>query len=469
MVGGLGDVLRHALTFMTGSVAYKAVALLAIPILARLLTPAELGLLDLAAVVATIISLLAGVGLDTAIARFQPSVSAGRLWTTAAAILAGAAAVSVLIGLGASGTLAIVLVGSASSTSLVAAAVVYGVALAAVGFALTFVRLTDRPGVFARYAFLIVVLQMAAAIAIATLVSQPIPAVVWGWTGASIIGVGYLFWRERMPIGGVDQPLARGLIRFGAPLVPAAIVWIGADLGIRAVVANVARLDALGSYGIAARLVSILGLFVAAFGLAWHPYVFKLPRERVSAESRRALVQILGGMGVVAIAITMVAPEAVLFVAGPEYAQAGSAVPAMAAAMVALGVMTLVAGVVALERGTASVAVASGLGAAIQIGAAIVLVPVFGLAGAGLAIGVGYSVAMLVLLERTRFLMLGIRVGALVLIAAAILVGSLFLLHSFEHASLALRAAAGISASAVLVGACYVALQALPGRDPVPG
>ena len=469
VAAGLRDVLRYSLTYMTGSVAYKAVALLAIPVLARLLSPSELGLLDLAALISSIVSLTAGVGLDTAVARLQPSEGAGRLWTTAAGTLFVAAAVSVVVGLGAAGFLAAWLMGSASHTGLVAAAVVYGVVLAGVGFALTFVRLTDRPGVYARYAFLLVLAQMGVGIAIASVVSQPITAMVWGWTAASLVGLGFLFWRERMPKGGFDRALATRLARFGAPLVPAAVVWILGDLGIRAVIANESTLEALGSYSVAARIVSVMGLFVAAFALAWHPYVFRLSRDRVAGETQRAMIQLIGGMGIIAILISSIAREGVLIVAGPAYGQAVGAVPAMAGSMVVLGVLTLLSGVIALERGTATVAVSSGLGALVQVAAAFLFVPSAGLAGGAVATAAGYTAATVVLLQSARFLGMRAVSAAFVLISAASVITSLVLLQVVSEAPLLLRAATAGVACGVLAGICYLALARLPHRELAPG
>ena len=460
----LRGVLRYSLTYMTGSVAYKAVALLAIPILARLLTPAELGLLDLAALIASIISLVAGIGLDTAIARFQPAEKAGRLWATAAVTLAAAALISALLGLALAETVSMAIVGSGSRASLIAAAVVYGVALAAIGFALTFVRLTDRPGAYSRYAFLIVMAQMVTAIGIAAFMSQPLPAVVWGWTGASVIGLIVLFWRQRMPLGGVDRELAARLVRFGGPLVPAAVVWIVGDLGIRAVIANAGTLAALGSYGIAARIVSLLGLFVAAFGLAWYPHVFTLSRDAVASTSQRALIQIVGGMGTAAILISTVAPEAVLLIAGPDYAEATQAVPGMAGSMVVLGVMTIVSAVVAMERGTTPVAIASGLGAVLQVALTFVLVPRLGLAGAAIGVGLGYGGAAIALLQRAHFLRLGGWHAATISMSASILIAALTLTQLLSTSPLLHRGVAGLLAAGLFVASCRLAWARSPDR-----
>ena len=53
---------RQSAVYALGGFAYKGLAILAVPLLARLLSPAELGLLDAAAITASLLGLVAGLG-----------------------------------------------------------------------------------------------------------------------------------------------------------------------------------------------------------------------------------------------------------------------------------------------------------------------------------------------------------------------------------------------------------------------
>ena len=63
---------RASVTYALGGLAYKGVALLSVPILARLLTPAQLGLLDLAVVLASVVALAVAIGMDQGIPFLEP-------------------------------------------------------------------------------------------------------------------------------------------------------------------------------------------------------------------------------------------------------------------------------------------------------------------------------------------------------------------------------------------------------------
>jgi O-antigen/teichoic acid export membrane protein len=103
-------------------------------------------------------------------------------------------------------------------------------------------------------------------------------------------------------------------------------------------------------------------------------------------------------LGLVAVTLGALAPEAVIFLGGEEYELAAVAVAPLAGGMLAFGLFSLLAGASGLAMRTKDVALASIVGLAIQVGVALFAVPVFGLAGAGFASLAGYAAAMILLL-----------------------------------------------------------------------
>src|SRR5688500_20303368 len=78
---GVRSLAGMSLVYALGGLAYKGVAVVTVPILARLLTPAELGLLDAAAIIAGLIGLAAGLGSEQAVAwRARRTTDWGSLW-----------------------------------------------------------------------------------------------------------------------------------------------------------------------------------------------------------------------------------------------------------------------------------------------------------------------------------------------------------------------------------------------------
>ena len=395
---GMASLSRRSLIYALGGLAYKGVALITIPLLARLLSPAELGLLDFAAVLATLTGLVAVLGSDQAVAYHESrSESQGGLWGSALAItLVGGAAI-VIAALIFHAPLAHALTGDAANGSIVTAAAAYGGVIALSAFALNAVRLRGTPRAYAVASFLLITSEMAVALAIAWLGAGPVALIVLGWAAGALLVLVPVLIRFLPAIGRPRVATVRRLVAYGAPLAPAVIAWLVGDSWIRATLARDIELAALGEYGIAYRVASVLGLVVTGFGVAWYPYLYRSPAAEVvprASEALSKLILVLSGLGV---ALTLLSPEIIAIVAGSAYAGARDAVPALIGGMLALGAFMLIGAVVGSSGSTRRIAVAGVSGAALQIVASQPLVSAFGLTGAALASLGGYTVAAMLL------------------------------------------------------------------------
>mgnify|MGYP002336041621 CR=1 FL=1 len=398
---------RSSLTYALGGLAYKGVALLSAPILARLLTPAELGLLDLAAVIASVVGLAAAIGSEQAIAYLEPRVAdLGRLWGSALAAVAITTIAAVGTIVIASRPMADVVIGDGAEAPLMTVAGVYGAVVALTTLALNAVRLHGTPRVYAATSFVIVTAEMAAALAIAVLVSSPVVLMVFAWAmAATLVAVPVLLRFAPRPTAP-DPATMRRLAVYGLPLVPAAIAWLVGDAAIRGAVARLAEPATLGEYGIASRLAGVLALAVSGFGVAWYPYIYRSPASSIVEKASHALPRVLFVLLAGAGGMTLLAPEIILIAAGEPYLGARAAVPAMALGAVASGVVVLVGAVVGASGSTRRVAAAAVLGAAVQVVLAPVAVEAGGLDGAALTSLLGATLAGAVLLVTERRLWL---------------------------------------------------------------
>jgi len=385
---------RDAATYAFGGLAYKGIALLSVPVLARLLSPTQLGLLDLAAVVATLIGLVAVWGTDQGVALLEPTEEHGTgVWEAAAALVATAAIALALACVVLQQPLADFLTGDSANRSVIAAAGVYGGVMAASAFALNTVRLRATSRAYAIASFLIVVCEMAFALAVAWLIPQPVAWMVLAWAGgASLITVPVLVRylpRLRRPRGVT----VRRLMGFGAPLIPAAMAWLIGDVWVRSTLARGAGLAELGEYGVAYRIASVLGLAVTGFGVAWYPYLYRSAATAVGPRTVAAGTAALLALAAGAVTLTGLAPELVAVVAGPEYAGATVAVPALAGGIIGLGGFVLMSAVVGRSGSTRRIGAAALFGMAAQVAIATALVPTLGQEGAAFASLGGYGLA----------------------------------------------------------------------------
>lgn len=419
---GLAALGRVSLVYALGGLAYKGVALLAIPVLARVLSPGQLGLLDLAAVLASIVGLVAVLGSDQAVAFHEARTASNEaVWSSALTIVAPVGAAIATVGVLLQAPLAAILTGDASNGAVVAAAGVYGVAIALSATALNAVRLRGTPRAYAVASFLIVSAEMAVALTVALLADGSVAFMVLGWAmGATAVLVPVLV-RFLPRLQRPRRETVRRLVVYGAPLVPAAMAWLVGDAWIRGMLAREVDLTALGEYGIAYRVASVLGLVVTGFGVAWYPYLYRSPAAEVVPRASHALAVLLLALATLGVVLTALSPEIIAIVAGAPYANARLAIAPLAGGMVALGAFILVGAVVGASGSTRRIAVAALIGAAVQVVASLLLVPTLGLVGGALASLAGYVLAAC-LLVATELRVLGGRniIATLCVISAAV-------------------------------------------------
>jgi O-antigen/teichoic acid export membrane protein len=395
---GLVALSRASVVYALGGLAYKGVALVTIPLLARILSPAELGLLDLAAVIATLIGLVVVLGTDQAVAFHEPrSDSQPELWGSAVVIVVATGAALAATGAILQVPLAEALTGDSANGPIVAAASAYGAVVALTATGLNAVRLRGSPGAYAIASFVLVTAEMGIALAIAWLGLGSVALMVLGWTAGATLVLLAILVRFLPRLHAPNVATIRRLVAYGAPLVPAAVAWLLGDALIRGTLAREVEVSALGEYGIAYRLASVLGLAVTGFAVAWYPYLYRSPASEVAPRAAQALGMLILALATLGVAVTALAPEIIAVVAGSAYAAARVAVAPLAGGMVALGAFVLVGAVVGASGSTRRVAIAALIGAAIQVAGSLILVPVLGLFGAALASLIGYAVSALLL------------------------------------------------------------------------
>jgi O-antigen/teichoic acid export membrane protein len=431
---------RRSLTYALGGLAYKGVALLALPILARLLSPAQLGLLDLAAVLAAVAGLVAVLGTDQGVAYLEPRAgSDSGLWGSVLVIVTVVGGVLAVVATMGSGTLAALLTGDAANAPVVVAAALYGWVMALTATAMNAIRLHGTPRTYAVASFMVVTAEMTAALTLAWVFDAPVSLMVLGWAGGALVVTVPRLLRFMPSFDRPKPSVIRRLVAFGAPLVPSAAAWLVGDAWIRAMLAQQGDLGALGEYGIAFRIASVLVLAVTGFGVAWHPYLYRSPAHTVGPRASSLLAVLVLVLGIGGAALTALAPEIIAVVAGPGYEHAREVVPAFSGGAVALGGFVLVSAVVGTRGSTRKIAGAALLGMLVQVAFAPMLIGSFGLAGAGLASFFGYAAAVVILLATERALLRSSSWRTL--LAVGVSVAAIVLGAGLQEESLALRVA----------------------------
>jgi O-antigen/teichoic acid export membrane protein len=192
--------------------------------------------------------------------------------------------------------------------------------------------------------------------------------------------------------GGFSRRDLGIMLRYGVPLVPTTLLLWALALVDRVILARLADLDAVGQYAMALRLAGLLLLAVNAFHLALGPFLFSLysnDPEVEKAARARTLVYLSFTLGLAALVLTLFARE-VLAVVAPAFPDAYTAVGPLVFGTVGYAISSLLLTGISLARRTVFIPFFSALAAAINIGLNVALVPPFGFVGAAFGTGAGY-------------------------------------------------------------------------------
>ena len=400
-------LVRDTAWYGVSAALAKALALLTVPVLTRTLGPGDYGLVDLATSTAALLTLVAMLSADIPATRFHALAAeenaplrpvSSYVWVVGIASILLAA---ILLPL--SSVLAERAWGQGDEVPLALLTLLL-VPVSAIQAALAQTqRIMSRPRTFAGLSLLDLVAQLGLAVLL-VLLGFGASGVVLGFIGGSLIGL-VVAAAASLPVLRTppDRATATAIASDGLRFLPYTIAFVVADWIVRTTLANALGAAAVASFGVALRLTSALSLVGAAFSMAWGPV--GLARERGPQTSRlfgRALLAYGVASAGTALVLAALGPEVIRVVAGGGFGDAALILPGLALAAAFAGteyVLVVAAGIA--ERGS-RVALASTVGALVQVGATLLGVPLLGLAAVGPAALLGRAVSFAILLVSVR-------------------------------------------------------------------
>lgn len=215
-----------------------------------------------------------------------------------------------------------------------------------------------------------------------------------GISAAVCAGIGLFVLRDADLRWGLNRDLARAMLAFSLPLVPAAAAGWALNLSDRYILQGLTDADTVGVYalGYTGGMV-VLAFVVQPFVLAWAATSWEIAKED---DAERQYARVLTAFTVVAafvgLAISALATDVLRLLVGPAFADSRLVVPFSAFAYVLYGVYSVVAVGLNIRSQTRWVSLAMGIAAALSIGLNLLLIPLVGMLGAALATLVAYAV-----------------------------------------------------------------------------
>jgi len=186
---------------------------------------------------------------------------------------------------------------------------------------------------------------------------------------------------------------AKTMLRFGLPLVPAALaLWIleGSD---RVVIERYWGPAEVGIYSLAYKYGIILQMALVAFQTAWAPQLFSLSKQEGASQLiSRILTYFLTGMMLLATLLYVVRKPVLSLAASADFAGAESVVGPILLGFVFYGFYFVAISGSYIHGKTMSVALVVGLAAGLNILLNLLLIPTFGGLGAAWATAFSYLV-----------------------------------------------------------------------------
>lgn len=451
--------------------AIQIVGLVTLPVFARVFSPAEYGVIEIGSVLFGFLAVVADAGLGSASQRSYFDYGDEQV-RERRSVLATALLTSSLTALALAGLLILVRgpLGEALFDDRGQGTVILFVALALplsvlANLSREAMRLRFRAWHYVASAVIGTAVTAAVGLALVLVANAGVEAIFVGILVGNLASTAYGFAVVHRDFAGpISRPELQIMLRYGLPLIPTAVAGWALSFLDRVMLAQLAELDDVGQYAIAARVSSVLLFAITAFALAYSPFILSLyQRDRaLEREARgRALMLVTTGFLAIAVVLSLFAREVIAVVA-PDFDEAYRVVGLLTLGLAAFGSTTITMTGISLARRTGRFARYSLLALAINAVLNVLLIPPLGMYGAATGT-LGAFLALTLLYHRCSQTLspIGVQTWTLlrvVLLSAAVIpVGAI----AFESTALGLA----IKAAALVAYVLALLLSGVLHRD----
>jgi len=408
MTAYLKRLVSSLAAYQVADVVSKFMAVLLLPVYTRYISPAGYGVVELLANGVILISILVRFGMIESFLRFYFSdEDQGRreaLARRAAGFLLATTTVVSLVLAGAAAPLSKIVLGHQDVT-IFRIAVLGLWAFTNLELAYALLRVEERLRAYATASLINVGLTIAASVVLVVGLGKGARGLLLGNYGASTVVLLGLWWTMRGRLLE-RRPGAEGhgiLLRFGLPTVPAEASVYALSIVDRYYIYHHRSPALAGLYSIAVKLAGAVAFIVRAFQYAWPPLAYSV-RDDAQAARLYGLVTTyyLLVSGLVVAGLALLGRWVVRVLAAPAFFGAYRALPWVALGWALYGLWVVFLVIAGRARVTTRNFPAALAGLVANVILLLVLVPAWGIAGAGVALCGAYVVMIGVMHLLTR-------------------------------------------------------------------
>jgi O-antigen/teichoic acid export membrane protein len=381
---------RDSLLYALAAVLYRGITLLQLPLFAGYLKPKDFGLIDITEIVVNLLNLTVALEVSQAVAIYfteskdhdvKRRIASTSFWFTAACYIL----FSLLI-LPLRATIEPLLFDDAQASALLIALLFYALANGVFLLTQNLLRWMLRADRFLLVSLMHGLTSLCTSFILVRWYSAGALGVIYGQILAGVIGsiVALGFSRNFYTLN-LHMPTLRTMLRFSTPLVIGSISVLSSLFVDRFCLKALIGLDAVGTYGVAYRFASVVGVIIIGFSRAFTPLVYSQhDQPETPGRISLALNAYLLLSSLIILVLSLFSRELIALLATSIYAEAAGLIPLIAISLV-LGNVYVFAPGFAIKKKSKEIAVISLVAAAINFFLNLVLIPIVGLYGAAYA------------------------------------------------------------------------------------
>lgn len=403
------DLIKQSAVYGVGALATQLAGFFLLPVLTRVLTPSQYGIVFLAEMLGLLMFVISELGLTSAFFRFYADATEDlvrrSLVFTVFNLLILASLLVTAACLLFSGQLSRVVFGSSAWRDAFVLVCVTNLFTVLSRMPLDLLRMNRRAALYVFISFCRLVGTFLVSFYLVVYARRGAMGVLEGTLVGTVVGFVMLapvvlrHWRPAM-----EPSIVKKALRFGVFLVPAGLAVWALNQSDRYLLERFGDLTMVAVYGVGFKFASVTNVFlVTPFLTAWTPFMFRVSTQDDAKHlyARVLTYFVLASVGTLVI-LSATIKEITQFVAGVSYASAATVVPFIALGFVLYGTASIIVVGVYLREKTYHVTLAMALGAIAKIVLSIFLIPVMGVLGVAFATVLAFGAVLVYFLLALR-------------------------------------------------------------------